>query len=102
MLRFIIVILYVTFFCIIGLPILLVEMIVGKFSKKNQDRIVFAYITWGQVQWFFREFSISLCSLVPFCVPRLKPKYIRYVFSRNFSFTLLAGIFKHAFKLLLH
>lgn len=34
MLRFIIVILYVTFFCIIGLPILLVEMIVGKFSKK--------------------------------------------------------------------
>ena len=47
MLRFIIVILYVTFFCIIGLPILLVEMIVGKFSKKNQDRIVFAYITWG-------------------------------------------------------
>lgn len=47
MLRFIIVIIYVVFFCIIGLPVLLVEMIVGKFDKKMQDRIVFAFVKWG-------------------------------------------------------
>ncbi len=47
MLRFIIIVIYVVIYCIIGLPVLLVETVAGRFSKEAKDSIVMSYVKWG-------------------------------------------------------
>lgn len=47
MIRFIIEIIYVVFFCIIGIPVLLAQALIGRFNESAKDRLVVSFVKWG-------------------------------------------------------